>query len=146
MIAFLDKSGWISESACSFSADSSRRRSAVDDKYARAVVSPSAENVDDETTRVTGRSTKLLASLDVPTDIPIPYCIEFFVKYAVFRQSVVTRDRRYVYRVLKRYQLRSVSRFCRENPGFRFSCQCRSAIFRQLSRPVMTHDEWSVCA
>jgi len=68
------------------------------------------------------------------------------VKYTVFRQSVVTRDRRYVHRALKRYRLRSISRFYRENPGFRFNCQCRSTIFCQLSRPVMTHGEWSVCA
>lgn len=36
--------------------------------------------------------------------------------------------------------------FAEQSRAFHFSCQCRSAILRQLSRPVTTHGEWKVCA
>lgn len=36
--------------------------------------------------------------------------------------------------------------FAEKSPTFRFSCQCWSAILRQLSRSMTTRGEWKVCA
>lgn len=85
------------------------------------------------------------ASRDIPVDPSMPYCVLFLAKYVIFYRSAFMRDRRPAYRSAKRSRSCPPWRLCREKHAFRFSCQRRAAILRQLSRSMTTRGEWRVC-
>lgn len=95
----LSLEGQMGESERGSPLEPSQRRSAVDAKYAQTTASPSAENAGDETTRVTGRSAKLFASPDLPLAAPIPYCVEYCVKYVLLRRGLFAGARGYAHRL-----------------------------------------------
>lgn len=132
-----------------FSEAVARRRSAVTQNNARTVVvSPSAENVGDETTRerpaALGKASQLRETF--PFDPSMPYCVLFLARYVIFCRSASARDRRSAYRSAKRSRSCAPWRLSREKRAFRFSCQRRAAILRQLSRSMTTRGEWRVCS